>query len=351
METVIQPAFKLLYDGKDITEDVSRFLVDLVYTDHSEGESDELSVTLEDTDALWRGGWYPDKGAKLTLEYGYPDNLVLAGEFEIDEISMQGVPDTITIRGMAAVVSKQLRTKGSFAHENKTLRQIVEATAARNGLTVEGEIEQLRLQRVTQDRQTDLDFLKQLSYDYGYLFSIRGEKLIFTSIFDIEEGDPVKEIARRDLKSYSIRDRINFTYESCDVSYQNPLANLVFNSTREDDREQLGRDQLRIRTRVENRQQAEIISRVALYRANSKQQQGTLSLQGDPELVAGINIELIGLGQLSGIYNLGTSRHTISRGNGYVTDLEIKRVGLVDSVKQAATPERPESVGYDVEDF
>lgn len=351
METVIQPEFKLLYDGTDITGDVSRFLTDMTYTDRSEGESDELSVTLEDTDALWRGNWYPEKGAKLTLEYGYPGELVPAGEFEIDEISLQGVPDTITIRAMAAVVSKKLRTRGSYAHENKTLRQVVEATAQRSGLTVEGEIEDIRFNRITQDRQTDLDFLRQLAYDYGYLFSIRGDKVIFTSIFDIEEGEPVTEIARRELTYYSIRDKVNFTYESAEVSYQNPLANLVLNATREDDREQLGRDQLRLRSRVENRQQAEIKARVALYRENSKQQQGTISLTGNPELVAGVNIELIGLGQLSGIYNIGQSAHTFTRGGGYVTSLQIKRVGLVDSAKQTAQPEAPENLGFEIEDF
>jgi uncharacterized protein len=351
METVKTPEFKLLYQGTDITSDVSRFLVDLVYTDRSEGESDELSVTLEDTDALWRGDWYPEKGAKLTLEYGYTDNLVPAGEFEIDEIALSGAPDTITIRGMAAVVNKQLRTKGSYAHENKTLQQIVEATAARSGLTVEGEFEQLRIQRMTQDRQTDLEFLKKLADEWGYLFSIRGDKLIFTSIFAIEEGDAVKTYARSALSSYSISDKVNFTYESAEVSYQNPLANLVLNATRQGDREQLGRDQLRIRSRVENKQQADVKARVALYRANSRQQQGSITLEGDPELVSGININLLNLGQLSGKYNVFETRHAITRSAGYTTSANIKRVGLVPDGDKGPEQNPAEGLEYEIEDI
>lgn len=352
METVIQPEYKLLYNGTEITADVSRFLIEVSYTDRSEGESDELAVTLEDTDALWRGDWYPEKGARLTFEYGYPNNLVPAGEFDIDEISLDGPPDTITIRAMAAVTNKEIRTKRSFAHENKTLRQVVEATAARSGLSVQGVIDDVRFNRLTQDRQTDLEFLKKLSYEFGYLFSIRGDRVIFTSIFAIEQAAPAKSLLRRDLSSYNIRDKVGQTFQKADASYKNPLDNRVIRAQVDAIRDTyLAADTLQIRSRSETQQQADRKARVALYRENSRQQQGSVSFKGDPDIVAGVNIEILQIGELSGIYNVASSRHAFNRSSGYITALEIKRVALVDQSQHTAAPEPVEDLGYEIEEF
>ena len=45
-----------------------------------------------------------------------------------------------------------------------------------------------------------------------------------------------------------------------------------------------------------------------------------------PGLVAGINVELAGFGQLSGTWQVAKSVHRIDRSGGYVTELELRRV-------------------------
>jgi uncharacterized protein len=354
VEKVIAPVFRVTYAGKDITADVSKDLIELSYADRSEGESDELSITVQDRDAKWRTDWYPEKGAKLTLEYGYAEDMVSAGDFEIDEISAAGPPDVLAIRALAAVVNKQIRTKRSVAHENKTLKQIVEATAQRAGLTLEGKIENVRIARITQNRKTDIEFLRDLADAYGYIFNIRGDRLVFTSIFDLEDGEPVAQIRRRELTRYNIKDKINFTYRSAQVAYANPLTKKVVRGASSGLTEinaDLSVNEIESRGRAEDPAQAALFAKVALYRANSRQQEGSVELPGRPSIVSGVCVELVALGKLSGKFYVERSTHTFTRDNGYTTSLELKRVGLVDSSMQAPEPVEETKKGYEIEDL
>ncbi len=346
---VRQPIFKVEYAGKDITSDVSSNLISVTYTDHAEGESDEIEIQLEDSEGLWRGDWYPTKGEKITLSIGYDNQLMPCGTFEVDEIELSGPPDTLCIRGLAAPIKGALRTKNSSAHENKTLREIANTIAGKNGLSVTGEIEDIRFDRVTQNRETDLGFLKRISYEYGHVFSVRDKKLIFTTIYKLEEGDAVQVIDRSDISSYSIQDKTGNSFKKAEVKYANPADKKVVDASKdEDDSEDITKgDTLVLTTKAENQKQAEQKAKAALHRANSRQQEGSISLEGQPLLVAGNNFEFTGMGKISGKYHIVRSRHKITRSGGYSTDLEIKRVGYVEVKKQASKKPKTEQT-YDV---
>jgi phage protein D len=337
METIRRPIFKVEYAGKNITSDISSNLIGVTYTDHAEGESDEIEITVEDSEGLWRGDWYPTKGEKMKLDIGYDNQLMPCGTFEVDEIELSGAPDTIAIRGLAAPIKGTLRTKKSSAHENKTLKEIANTIAGKNGLTVTGEIEDVRFTRVTQNRETDLGFLKRISYDYGHVFSVRDKQLIFTTIYKLEEGNPVATIDRSQIASYSLRDKTAKSFAKAEVKYSNPADKKVVeaNENETDSKSITKGDTLFMTTKAENKQQAEQKAKAALHRSNSRQQEGSISIEGNPLLVAGNNFELTGMGQLSGKYHIMRSRHRIDRSGGYTTDIEIKRVGYVEVKKQA----------------
>lgn len=349
METVRRAIFKVEYAGKDITSSVSNQVLSVTYTDHSEGESDEVQLHIEDSEGLWRSSWYPKKGEKISLSIGYDDMQVPCGTFEVDEIELAGPPDTITIRALAAPIKGKLRTKNSTAHENKTLKQIAQTIAGNNGLTLQGEIEDVRFNRVTQNRETDLGFLKRISYEYGHVFSVRDAKLIFTTIFKLEEAGPVQIVDRSDITSYSIKDKTAESYKNAKVKYHNPEDKKVVDASQDEaDSKALTKgDTLYMTTKAENKQQAEKKAKAALHRANSKQQEGTITLEGAPLLLAGNNFELTGMGELSGKYHIMTSNHKIDRSGGYTTDLDIKRVGYVEVKKQASKKPVKEKT-YDV---
>ena len=52
--------------------------------------------------------------------------------------------------------------------------------------------------------------------------------------------------------------------------------------------------------------------------------EGTLDFVGNPYLIAGLNIELKGVGHFSGKYHIKQARHRFDRASGYTTSCEVE---------------------------
>lgn len=326
MEKVREIAFEVKYNGKDITADVTNYITGIIYTDKTEGESDDLELQVDDTDGLWRGAWYPTKGDTLEVKIGYTDLLLPCGKFEIDEIEIAGPPEQITIRALATGITPALRTRNNSAHEKKTLKEIATTIAGKHGLSVEGKIEEIRINRATQHRETDLAFLKRISWQYGHVFSIRDKKLVFSVIYDLEKTDAVTKIGYTDLMRYSLRDKTTETFKGAEVKYHDPVEKKVVTHKETATSDDTAGDTLVLQLKSENPGQAKAQAKAALHRANSRRQTGTLSLPGDPLLVAGNNFDLSGLGKMDGKYHIEESRHSLTRSGGYTTEISVKKV-------------------------
>lgn len=331
--------YEILYNGKNITGDILPYVISLSYTDKSKDESDELEIILEDKDGLWKAEWFPTTGDTIEARIFDLNGTLECGRFIVDELAGEGSEsgDTFAIRGLAVSINKALRTKTNYAHENKTLRELANYVAAKHGLTVEGKIDEIRIARVTQYLQSDLSFLRRLAGDYGYTFSIRDSRLTFTSVFELEKKDAAFAIHRTEMIDYSITGKTANTYKSAKLSYHNPRQKkLIEHTAQESEQAYQGAkvDTLEVKARAENQQQAEIKSRVALYRANSLQQEGTVNMPGNIYAVAGNNCTLEGIGAFSGLYYLDSTTHSVDADSGYTTALSVKRVGLVGKSKQ-----------------
>jgi len=183
------------------------------------------------------------------------------------------------------------------------------------------------LNRATQNRETDLAFLKRISWQYGHVFSVRDKQLIFSVIYDLEKSDAVSVINYTDLIRYSLRDKTSETYKAAEVKYHDPVEKKVIRHTESSADSDTAGDTLVLQGKAENPGQAKAQAKAALHRANTRRQTGSLSLPGDPLLVAGNNFDLKGLGTLDGKYHIEESSHRLSRSGGYTTDLSIKKVG------------------------
>jgi phage protein D len=337
----VQPVkYEILYNGKNITGDIIQYVISLTYTDNSQGKADEMEIVLEDVANLWKNEWYPTKGDTITARIIHPEQGTLeCGTFDIDEITGDAgdAGDTFTIKGIAAGIKKTIRTKKSYAHENKSLREIANHVASFHGLKLVGKIADVRIARVTQWQETDLKFLRRIAGDYGYTFSIRDKQLIFTSVFDLEKKEASFTLNRTEITSWSITDKTSNTYQAARVSFHHPRKKKTISHTTQEKDEthsSVKSDTLEIKVKAENEQQAEIKSRVALYRANSLQQEGSVSIPGNIYAVAGNNCELNGIGMFSGLYYLDSTTHTVDASGGYTSEISVKRVGLVGKAKQ-----------------
>ena len=94
------PAFKVSIEDKDLTAVVSPRLINLTLTLCRGDESDQLDISLDDSDGKLA---LPPRGAQIALALGWQaTGLVDMGKFTVDEVEHSGAPDTITLRARSA---------------------------------------------------------------------------------------------------------------------------------------------------------------------------------------------------------------------------------------------------------
>jgi phage protein D len=379
LEKVRQPYYEVTYNAVDITEEISEDVIKISYEDAAAGESNECRILLDDMSGKWKNEWLSNVGAKINLKIGYSnDNLLDCGEFEIDEIHYKGQPDMVELRCLSIGESNSWREPDSKIFTNQTIRQIAQYMADKNQVTLRETVEytadQLMLQwekrvlsmtieRVVQDRETDIGFLNRICKKWGISFVLTPSALqVYCDVsyesyapvlnakiyysndsFDEREGiviingEVVEVIDGIELKSYDIKNCSEKTISSVEVRYHDPFTNELYqyevdydslppggkiNPLQQDMNSFLRKEKEYVK--VENKQQAEIAAAASLYRKISEQMEGDMNMEGAPTVVAGVAMEVVGIGKLSGIWYVSKTYHTITRKAGYTTRAEVK---------------------------
>lgn len=319
---MLVPIFELFYEQKNITKDVSPYVSMIEYADYEHGQSDELQITFEDSEKKWQGAWLPTKGDALRAFIGYEaEKLLNCGTFEIDELEYSAPPDEITVKGLATGIKKPLRQNNSNGYENKTLRQVAKEIADRQGLTLVGNIEDIKIERITQNKERDLTFLTKLAEQYGYIFKIAENNLVFYNVRELKNASSSQIFYKSDLIRINFREKTSQKYKAVQVTYFDPKKKKSLRATVRNDSVQKG-DTLKITTRCTTKKQALVQAQAALNRSDTKIE-GSLEFVGNPYLIAGLNIELKGVGHFSGKYHITSARHCFSRSLGYKTYCEV----------------------------
>jgi len=318
--------FKIIYDGVDITNDISDEIESIEYVDRIQGASDEITISIDDTNNRWKNDWKPDKESQLQVSLGYLDASFDAGTFDIDKLEIDGPPDIITIQGLAAGIKKAIRTKQSEAFENQTLEKIVERISSKNGFNILGNIESIQIERATQNQETDLEFLKRISNKFGHVFSVRNQTIFFNTIYELEDANSVYSLDKSQISKYKFTDESINTYSSAQVRFTNPDKKKVIEFVSVDEDLVERKDIKEVKVRAENAQQAEKISKAALHESNSMGVIGHITCEGNQNLLAGLNIDLTGFGKYSGKYNILESRHSYRKDDGYSTIVKVKKI-------------------------
>lgn len=219
------PTFTLLYNDKSATHDIAEDLIEASFTDHLTGEADELDITLADPERKWLSDWYPTHGATLAFCIGYVgEKLLDCGTFEIDEITVSDSPNTVQIRALSAGVTTGVRTVKHQGFDNQTLDAVILQVAKNLGFSVEGKIEALHIERITQ-QETDLAFINRLATTYGYMVKVVGKRLIFSKLSELKTAQSIATLDRTDMiKGWRFTDQIRNVPQSAEVTKHNPKA-------------------------------------------------------------------------------------------------------------------------------
>ena len=332
----ISPAVAIEYNGRDITADLSPYLSRFSFVDRLSGEADSLDIELAETHhslSRWLAEWYPDKAMEVVAHFGYAHApLVLAGHFEVDEVAVESPPMTVRIRALATGITKSVRTRQGRAYENTTLSAIADQVAKRLGATRKGNLEAVKLDRVTQYQESDWQFVVRLLREYGYVAKLtdNNKTLAVARLADLAEG-VVRELWPGDLSSWSYCDRITDVPARSAVAHHNPKTGKLVIYQAEGGQlvpanTVTAKDADKKVVRAKTPEQAKAKATAMQERHEADKTSFECVLPGDPALIAGAAVDVRGLSRLDGRYVIQEARHEIDVSGGYATSLSMKRL-------------------------
>ena len=322
---------KVIYNGSDISADISANLVQFTFTDNAGDKADEVSILLEDRDQLWRDAWYPSKGAKLKC-YIQPNdgNELPCGEFEIDEIEISGPPSAAAIRAVSVPITKPIRgEKKTRTWEGADLQKVGAEVAGAAGLAFEwfgGTVP--TYQRIDQTDESDLAFLSRLGRDVNHRVKVADGRLVVWDEAEFSGKSPTftTDVGSSDLvTSYRLSSKSHDTYKAARVRYHDPVKKIDIDYTETSSDVETGQT-LEINRRVESIDQARTLAKKELESKNKLEVTGSIEMMGVSNASAGLITRITNAGKLNGNYMIDTASHTVTRNGGWTVSLNIHRV-------------------------
>ena len=262
---------------------------------------------------------------------GFSDDLD-CGQFELDAVTYQGPPNTITFKATSLPFSPQVRqTKKTKAWENYSLSRIASEMASANGMTCMFEAQtDIQYQRVEQSETADIAFLSELCHRAGLSLKITNNIIVIFDQIAYESSDSVLTIERGDgtyMKPKLSTGQADVQYASCRVSYTTPQGQLIEGIAKVDDydAESDTNQQLEIHAKVADIGEAQSLAVKYLRFHNKFQKSAQFTFPGNPDLVAGCCVDLEDWGAFSGKYIIKQSKHQLSA-SGYTTTITLRKV-------------------------
>ncbi|UGA40141.1 hypothetical protein JOS77_12805 [Chromobacterium haemolyticum] len=146
------------------------------------------------------------------------------------------------------------------------------------------------------------------------------------------QSPSVRRYTPAQLMAWQAQDQLSKVPAQVDVSYHDPASARALRtaSVRADAKAPGGKassaDIVKLTRKAAGKRQAEQMAAAELERRQLERTRMSITVDGSPQLAAGSNIDLDGFGKLSGRYQIQRASHRISRQDGYVCELELKRV-------------------------
>jgi len=178
------PAWRITADDVDVTAAVAAMLVSLRITDKPGLDSDELELTVADPTGTMA---LPRRGVLLRAALGCQDRgrhggaLVDRGTYRVDEVRHRGPPDVVTVKARAADLTGSLRSHRDASYHDTTLGAVLQAVAARNGLTpaIDSALASLPIPHLDQATESDTHMITRLAQQVDAIGSIKDGRLVF----------------------------------------------------------------------------------------------------------------------------------------------------------------------------
>lgn len=317
-----------VYEGKDISGEINGYLESMSYHDSASGESDSISLELRNDDKVWLEGWYPQKGDRIQSSIiflnwdGTEERRLDCGNFLVDEVSFSGRPLEAVIGAAAIPQDTAFNTENrSKTWESVTIRQIALEIAERAGIELFYEADNINIQALEQDEQTDCKFLYALCEDYGLAMKVFNNRIVIFDEEKYEQKAPSVTIRENDMLKWDINTTMAGTYTGAVFSFSDPNDEQEY-SVEIGSRERV----LNINVTASSLYDAERKAVAKLNQENKKATTITAVIMADPGIVSGMNVRIEGMGRLSGKYYVEKVSTRITGGSGSQMTLSLRQI-------------------------
>lgn len=351
MSRARRAAISVSYEHVNIADEIAGSVKTLTYTDAASGESDKLELSLQDRDRKWMGSWTPQKGDHISASVAFQDWdgegdrwELYCGLFEVDDISMSGPPPACTIGAVSiprsTAFNEEERTKN---WEEVTVKEIAEEIASRAGISLYYEAEDIPVQSLEQDRQTDCKFLYAVCEKYGLAMKVFAERIVIFDEAAYEAAAPVTELKYEDFAAgYQYKSTLEGTYTGAKIAYSDPI-------TGEDHIVTVGGgDRIKeINEEADSAADAQKKAVAALNNANKNDTTFSGTVKARRELIASRCITISGFGVPDGDYYLDKVVTKISGSGASQQSIEAHKVGYRMENATVLIDEMPEEMETD----
>ena len=298
---VIYPLFKVIANGRDISNSIKDRLLRLTLDDRAGLESDELILAVS--------GIYdrPELGDTLSLALGANGISYDYGRFKVQSTAVDHKTQSTVIRAMAVDFTGSIKERKSRLWETVSLADIASQIASENALsTVINGAQEVRIASKVQNNKSDLAFMEQLADEYGFMFTIKNSTLMLLKKHSKNNNAEIS-INAEDCTVLSIEQAAKASYSSVTLEWQDLDSGTIqtVNSGN-------GSPVYYIRdVQPGSPQEAQYIADGRLNILEQRTIFGRLSIPGGMQIQAGTKLILSGSGEDDGEYFIDGVVHNI----------------------------------------
>lgn len=196
----------------------------MTYTDNSKNAVDDLELDMENLDYRWLNEWYPDENSRLLIGIQQNENgtskLLDLGIFYVDEPTFNN--QRLSLKCLALPLDQTIREQvNSVAWEKITLSELLSKIATKHELSYELHCDNAFFDRLDQDRETDLGFLKRILSETALSLKVTDDKLIVFNDDALIDNDNIDIFNIKDfrIRSFTLKKKNQGVYDKVEVSY------------------------------------------------------------------------------------------------------------------------------------
>lgn len=318
------------YNGANIDTKLAEYLQSFSYTDVAAGESDSLSLVVNDRNRKWIKAWFPSKGDTMSASIVMNNwskegdtQKLSCGSFVIDDFGFSGTPIRLKLEAVAIPATSSFKeTQRTHTYENTTLENIGKEVAKRAGIKLYYEAPEVSIEKVEQSEKDDCSFYNELVKLYGFAMKIYKSKIVVFQEATYEKKKAVATLTESNIEpNWSWNTTLSKTYTGAKYEYTNNDKNKTFVV-------EVGSGDriLKVTDATSTLAEAERITLAKLNDANKNDTTMSVTLtKANRKIIATACVTIKGLGKLDGKYYVDKVTWTLG-GDSLKQKLELRKV-------------------------